>query len=492
MKKYSILIIALILHQLTVMAQNKLAIKYSPYDCVTCNIFIFDLFERGYPIEIIAEEQFKNAEKGDLPELDRLRKLNATITFNDKIYQQYKKSNKSAIGILDTAYKMIIETTNHRDIDKLMIKYQLSASNSPTVVTNRIKTPTVSNNEKLIDEIYCISKAAIGYSIRQNLNNDIEYKNLLNKELSLLQRNKKVYNIELVKDSLNLKLFLDVLQDTITNNDFLANPNNYSSEITKLITVENYNSYSYSYSTYRLNIKTENNHETKEYSIIDAIVNIKDGKLHSVNYINTDSLKKANYYIKGRTTIVHNNKLYVLTGKNSDNNNLYITEFILKNKEYLPIQTVHYPMPEYLIESEIGDNLSGLYYSNDWVACPTYNYLYNLSTQEKITLPLDSLLFYENANFMKNPTIENLKFIITDMKFNMKNETFSVLYKHLDNTYVLQFKLSNVKKTKIQQLPTEIGSYKISKCLSLDGSTVYYLPPDELCINSLILDSLSE
>jgi hypothetical protein len=153
-----------------------------------------------------------------------------------------------------------------------------------------------------------------------------------------------------------------------------------------------------------------------------------------------------------------------------------------KGKVYSVDRILPDTMNQYLVTSNVLLNCNSYFASNGFVLMSLSNYMTNLSTGDRITLPMPDSVFNNLRIDFKNFSIS---YLVYDLKYNKAENKCYLFYMLHDNVYAASFK-PGAKVFDSNEMLYAFGSDFSEDlktvCMSWDGNKMVYCMKDETCL----------
>jgi hypothetical protein len=149
-------------------------------------------------------------------------------------------------------------------------------------------------------------------------------------------------------------------------------------------------------------------------------------------------------------------------------------------------------MNQYLVTNNVLLNCNSYYASNGFALMSLSNYMSNLSTGERITLPMPDSVFNNLRIDFKNFSIS---YMVFDFKYNKAENKCYLLYMLHDTAYAASFK-PGAKVFDTNEVRYYLDSDFVqdlkAACLSWDGKKIVYCMKDETCFHYVTVSEIQQ
>lgn len=464
-----ILAILLILNSCTVIyAEKTVAIKYSPFDCTNCNLFIRQLVASNFKITIVMQEELKSADTSDLEDLHMLiknKKIN--ISFNDNIYNQFSKTGKSNVGILN---------------EENILEYEFKNPNKE-IEYNKIDSLLMSNN-------FCLESGNKKGKINPIDKNHLEFTNIISKKKILLSNDCNITDVEqFLPKNFDSIYYLKTLKDTLSFKLCSLNTEYSENGVVKIISINN-NNIKFFYKKTVVELGKDNH--SRYYKIATMLVEIENGALKSIYPIDYAELIKDNKIVNISQLIYINDTVIIPIHSTEKKSDYYsIARFALNNNKYNLIKTTQYELPNSLIKSNLYHLFNKTTISNEWLINSNWNYTTNIKTNKKIIFPIPTEDYLLNTNYIETQNPDDVKFLMFDIIYNNTFNYFTFFYLKNNEIYVSRFYPDKKDNYKIVNLKNKVQlEINNGKTLSYDGSRIIFIKDGDKQIQEYPIDHL--
>lgn len=465
MKLFLSIVISLVINY-GVFAQQKNYLKINVADCVNCVSVLSEILKKDPKITFVIHEKYL-LDSVDLLEKFSLNRYASQTIWSGKLYDSLSKQFESEF----------IQYCGKEEVNRCGLR-KWNYFDCNNINSNSICIGGLSNQV-----------------IFRDYQSFILFRNYITNNHYIYSKKLKKITPLPIDSNMVRSIYLNYLRDTYMYNTYVKDyklglvpspkimslcPLNDSTVLGALVT--------YVY-------EIESNSDTT-YSQFISLVKINSSGNQELIFLN-NRLSENNRFLQPQV-FAYKNKIFApifsdIGAALKNNMNLVnLARFKIDQGQYKLDKFMPTELNDYLYKNDVNQNYNETYYDHGYSIMSLSNYILNLSTEEKIYLPLDDSIY---QNIKMYPDLKGISYQLRDFKYNEMEKLFYIIYAHNNQYYYASFR-PNGKTFKTKEfLYTYEGKFNNetkSVVLSWDGKKIIYQMKNEDCLRHINVADLKK